>query len=135
MMKVHGSCQCGQITYEAEVDPEKVTLCNCTDCQQLTGSAFRVSVPVSAQAFRLLTGTPKVYLKTADSGAKRRHTFCPNCGSPVSSSADTDTPQGYMLRVGSMAEKANLPPKRRIWCRSALAWGQDVSRIPGIEAQ
>ena len=32
-MKVHGSCHCGQITYEADVDPERVGLCNCTDCQ------------------------------------------------------------------------------------------------------
>ena len=135
MMKVHGSCHCGQITYEAEVDPEKVTLCNCTDCQQLTGSAFRVSVPASADRFRLLTGTPKVYLKTADSGAKRRHAFCPNCGAPISATADTDSPQGYMLRVGSMAERANLPPKRRIWCKSALPWAQDVSGVPAVETQ
>jgi hypothetical protein len=33
MLKVEGSCHCGQITYEAEVDPDRVGLCNCTDCQ------------------------------------------------------------------------------------------------------
>jgi hypothetical protein len=47
-MKVQGSCHCGQVTYEAEVDPEKVSLWNCTDCQMLTGSAFRVLVPAPA---------------------------------------------------------------------------------------
>ena len=36
-MKVTGSCHCGQITYEAEVDPETVRVCHCTDCQKLTG--------------------------------------------------------------------------------------------------
>src|SRR5262245_63433553 len=55
-MNVQGSCHCGEITYEAEVDPDKVNLCNCTDCQMLTGSAFRVSVPAPAATFRLLTG-------------------------------------------------------------------------------
>jgi hypothetical protein len=134
-MKIQGSCHCGQITYEAEVDPEKVGLCNCTDCQMLTGSAFRVSVPAPAQTFRLLSGRPKVYVKTADSGARRRHSFCPNCGTPVSASADTDAPPAYSLRVGSLRQRAQLPPKRRIWCKSALEWAQNVSGIPGIEGQ
>ena len=134
-MRVNGACHCGQITYEAEVDPKGVSICNCTDCQVLTGSVFRVSVPAPAEGFRLLTGNPKVYVKTADSGAKRRHSFCPNCGSPVSACADSDSPPSYSLRVGCLAQKAQLPPKRRIWCKSALGWAQNVSTIPGIEGQ
>jgi hypothetical protein len=35
-MKVDGGCHCGYITYEAEADPEKTTICHCTDCQQLS---------------------------------------------------------------------------------------------------
>lgn len=134
-MKVNGSCHCGQITYEADVDPARVGICNCTDCQVLTGSAFRVSVPASAETFRLLTGHPKVYIKTADSGAKRRHSFCPNCGAPVAASADVDNPPSYSLRVGCLAQKAQLAPKRRIWCKSALAWAQDIRSVPGIDGQ
>jgi hypothetical protein len=134
-MKVNGSCHCGEITYEAEVDPARVNLCNCTDCQVLTGSVFRVSVPAPAPTFRLLTGRPKVYVKTADSGAKRRHAFCPTCGSPIFATADTDSPPSYTLRVGGLAQRAALPPTRRIWCKSALPWSQDVSAIPGIGGQ
>ena len=134
-MKVQGSCHCGQITYEAEVDPEKVNICNCADCQMLTGSAFRVSVQAPAQGYRLLTGRPKVYVKTADSGTKRPASFCPNCGTPVSATADTDTPPTYSLRVGCLRQKAQLPPKRQIWCKSALKWAQDVSGVPGIDGQ
>ena len=43
-MKIDGSCHCGAIRYEAEVDPGGVSICHCTDCQKLTGSAFRVTV-------------------------------------------------------------------------------------------
>jgi hypothetical protein len=134
-MKVQGACHCGQVTYEAEIDPAKVNLCNCTDCQMLTGSAFRVSVPAPAETYRLLSGRPKVYVKTADSGTKRRHAFCPNCGTPVYACADSDSPPSYSLRVGCLKQRAQLPPRRRIWCRSALPWSQDVSRIPGIDHQ
>ena len=72
MMKVQGACHCGLISYEAEVDPERVGLCNCTDCQVLSGTAYRVSVTVPAAGFRLLSGKPRGYVKTADSGVLPR---------------------------------------------------------------
>jgi len=134
-MKVQGSCHCRQVTYEAEVDPEKVNLCNCTDCQMLTGSVFRVSVPASKGQFRLLTGEPRTYVKTADSGATRVHAFCANCGTPVYSCADVDDPPSYTLRVGCLKQRAALPPKKRIWCASALQWAQNVSAVPAMERQ
>jgi hypothetical protein len=40
IMKIDGRCHCGYITYEAEIDPEKVMICHCADCQTLSGSAF-----------------------------------------------------------------------------------------------
>jgi hypothetical protein len=134
-MKVQGSCHCGKITYEAEVDPESVNICNCSDCQMLTGSAFRVSVHTRKGTFRVLTGRPKAYVKTADSGTKRRHSFCPDCGTPVCSSADTDDPAAYSLRIGCLRQKAELPPKRRNWLKSALAWAQNVSGVPAKDTQ
>jgi hypothetical protein len=135
-MKVNGACHCGQITYEAEVDPGRSGICHCTDCQALTGTAFRVSLPTVAGTFRLLSGTPSVYLKTtADSGIKRRHAFCPNCGSPVYASADEDNPPTRTLRVGGLAQREQLAPRRRIWCQSALSWSQDISSLPGVSKQ
>lgn len=130
-MNVTGNCHCGEIAYEAEVDPERVGICHCTDCQALTGSAYRVSVPSLPGTFRLLRGAPKVYVKTADSGSRRRHAFCPTCGAPISASADADEPPTRSLRVGGLAQRAQLPPKRRTWCRSALPWSQDIRSIPG----
>ena len=134
-MRVHGSCHCGNIKYEADVDPDSAHICNCSDCQMLTGSAFRVTVHAPSSSFRLLSGKPKAYVKTADSGTKRRHSFCPNCGTPVNSSADTDAPERYSLRVGCLRERAQLAPKKRNWLRSALAWAQNVSALPAKDTQ
>src|SRR5689334_18981220 len=39
-MKIDGRCHCGEITFEAEVDPDALHICHCTDCQTLSGSAF-----------------------------------------------------------------------------------------------
>lgn len=128
-MKVHGKCHCGQVTYAAEVDPSKVSICHCADCQMLTGSAYRVSVPATKETFNLLSGTPKTYIKTADSGNKRNHAFCPDCGAPVYSCAVVD-PQAFSLRVGCLSERAQLPPQRQIWCDSAVPWSENLQAVP-----
>ena len=133
-MKVQGRCHCGRITYEAELDPAKVSACHCTDCQTLSGSPYRVSVPVPKENFRLLTGEPKVYVKTAESGARRAHAFCGDCGAPVHSSAVSDPP-AYSLRVGCLDQRALLPPKKQIWCRSAVAWSADLHGVAQVDRQ
>jgi hypothetical protein len=133
-MHANGRCHCGLITYEAVVDPAKVTLCHCTDCQMLTGSAYRATVPAPASTFTLHGGQPKIYVKTADSGAKRAHAFCPECGTPIYSSAVSD-PQTYSLRVGCLEQRAELPPRRQQWCRSALPWAADLQDLPRSDRQ
>ena len=82
-MKIDGGCHCGYITYEAEADPQKPFICHCTDCQQLSGSAFRIGIRVASDDFRMLSGEPTIYAKTAESGAKSAQAFCPRCGSPI----------------------------------------------------
>lgn len=59
-MKVEGSCHCGQVTFEADIDPGAVRICHCTDCQILGGSAFRVSVHTPAANFALRSGSPRI---------------------------------------------------------------------------
>lgn len=133
-MKIDGGCHCGNIAYQAEVDPNTVGICHCTDCQTLTGSAYRANIPAPLQTFRLLKGKPKIYIKTADSGAKRAHAFCPNCGTPIYAAAIND-PSIYSLRVGAIKQRAELRPKRQIWCRSALPWSMDLSGIEKLDRQ
>jgi len=121
-MHVDGRCHCGKITYEAELDPERVSICHCTDCQNLSGSAYRVSVPAARDQFRMLTGTPKIYIKTAESGNKRAHVFCQDCGTPIYSSPVTEDFPAYSLRVGPIRQRAQLRPKVECFRRSALIW-------------
>jgi hypothetical protein len=134
-MKVQGGCHCGQIAYEAEIDPEKVAICHCTDCQTGSGSGYRTNVPALKGSFKLLKGEPRVYIKTtADSGNPRAQGFCGECGTPLFSSTATDR-QVYVLRLGSIKQRAELKPKAQGWYRSAQAWTQDLSALPKFEKQ
>ena len=133
-MHIDGGCHCGFIRYEAEIDPEAVGICHCTDCQTLSGSAFRTVVSAKKDGFKMLGGQPKIYIKTAESGNKRAQAFCPECGTPIYSSAPTD-PQVFGLRVGSVRQRAQLRPKRQIWCRSALDWVAEIGSLAKIPKQ
>jgi hypothetical protein len=126
-MRIDGGCHCGRISYEAEIDPEKVGVCHCTDCQALSGSAFTVFVPVPKEAFRL-RGEPKIYVKTAASGNRRAQAFCPQCGSRIYAAAEKD-PQLFNLRVGTVRQRAALAPKTQVWCRSALPWVMNLGTV------
>lgn len=134
-MKIDGSCVCGHISYEAEVDPDKVGLCNCTDCQKYSGSAFRVGAPTPDSEFRLLSGSLKVYVKTAESGGKREQAFCPECGTQLYSTSVGDGPKILRLRTATSGQRDLLAPRSQGWMRSRQAWLDDLPGLPGVEKQ
>jgi hypothetical protein len=133
-MKIEGGCHCGNITYTAEVDPEKVGICHCTDCQTLSGSAFRTSVPAAKDGFHIRTGQPKIYIKTAESGTKRAQAFCPECGTSIYSAAVSD-PQVFNIRLGTARQRTELRPKSQGWCRSRLDWVTDLESLTQFAKQ
>jgi hypothetical protein len=91
-MRVDGQCHCGKIAYEAEVDPATAAICHCTDCQNFSGSPYRASVAAKVGDFRVLHGTPKLYVKTAQSRAER----------------------SARRRSAAIADRPSIPPLRKI---------------------
>ena len=89
-MRVNGRCYCGAIAFEAEADPRTVRICHCTDCQMTRGSLFRANIPARDGTFRLLRGSPRYYIKTAESGNRRALAFCAECGSGLHSAPPDD---------------------------------------------
>ncbi len=132
-MFVTGRCHCGEITYEAEIDPEAVSICHCTDCQRLTGSPFRVTALVPADAVRLTAGQPKRYRKIGENGRGRLQLFCPNCGAPLFTTGEGADAAVWGIRWGSIDQRAALSPKRQFWCRSAVDWLAGIQSLPGTD--
>ena len=132
-MKVDGSCLCGAIAFEANVDPDKVSICHCTDCQILSGAPYRASVPVKSADLTFTRGAPKTYVKTAESGNKRVLGFCGDCGSPFFSTSADAAPALYMVRVGSIRQRDQLVPKKQIWRQSAMGWVEHLDAMESFE--
>jgi hypothetical protein len=135
-MKIDGACSCGNIRIEGEADPDSVSVCHCTDCQSASGTAFRVSIPVSGATFKM-TGQPTIFVKTtAESGNPRVQAFCPTCGSPIYSTTPGEGQQAmYIVRVGILKQREQLTPKRQIWWRSARDWVTGLDGIRKVEKQ
>lgn len=128
-MHIHGACHCGKITFTANIDPAHVTVCHCSDCQALSGAPYRAIVRAPLAQFAL-QGTPKAYVKTAQSGQRRAQVFCPDCGTPLYGSA-LENPEFVLIRLGCVAERAQLPPRTQIWTSSAMPWIHDLAHTPG----
>ena len=129
-MHIDGSCHCGAITFTAEVEPSRVSACHCTDCQVLSGAPFRSIVMVPIEQFSL-KGQPKSYVKVAQSGNRRAQVFCPECGTPLYSSA-AENPTAVVIRLGCVAQRALLKPAVQAWHHSALPWLSELESIPSV---
>ena len=138
-MKVDGGCHCGKIKFEAEIAPEKVIICHCSDCQTMSGAPYNAVVQVPVSNFTLLAGSLKKYVKTAESGNKRAQMFCPDCGNRIYATSEGDPPGGgeklFGVRVGVISQRSELRPLRQIWHRSAQPWVNDLTGIPAVEKQ
>lgn len=128
-MHIDASCHCGHVTFEAEIDPERIHICHCTDCQTLTGSPFRVTAFAAAADLRFTGAAPRLYIKHGDNGAQRRQYFCPDCGSPLLTAGEDDALWG--IRWGAIRQRAELTPSFQIWCASRAGWLDGVTLLPG----
>jgi hypothetical protein len=125
-MKIDGGCHCGALKYEADIDPARIGVCHCIDCQILSGTAFRTAVHVNAEDFQLLCGEPKTYIKTGGSGRPRIMVFCGNCGTQLYGTGVDEDAKRISLRIGTSNQRATLKPVTQIWRRSAVTWLNDL---------
>ena len=132
-MKIEGSCHCGAVSFTAEVDPERVAVCHCTDCQVLSGAPFRVVVGASIDSL-VVHGQTKSYVKVAQSGNPRAQVFCPACGTPLWSTAP-ENPVAVMIRVGCVKQRAQLKPSVQVWQHSAAPWLSQLAAVPARPEQ
>jgi hypothetical protein len=132
-MHIDGACHCGRISFSAEVDPSRVMICHCTDCQVLSGAPFRAVVAAPIDKFHL-QGEPKSYVKVAASGNRRAQVFCPECGTPLFATAP-ENPTAVVIRLGCVTQRAQLRPAVQIWQHSALDWVAELGDIAATPEQ
>ena len=71
----HGSCHCGAVKFEADLDLETLTQCNCSICTKKGALHQRIT----RDHFRLLSGESDLQLYQFNKNIAR-HQFCRHCG-------------------------------------------------------
>jgi hypothetical protein len=129
MSDVTGRCLCGHVTwrYDGEVGP--ASYCHCEDCRRCTGSAFNVGVRLRRADFRITAGGPRGFTKRGDSGRELTRHFCPECGSPIFTSAPKH-PDHVYVKAGTFDDPGLVRPAQQNWLASAVSWHRIAADLP-----
>ena len=123
MITREGGCLCGDIRYRTTAEPVRLTICHCSFCQKLTGSAYLVE-PIFRKRDVIFSGTPRRYDHVSDGSHKRvTVNFCGRCGTSVYLDLER-FPDIVGLCGGTFDDRSwldHIPSPRHIYTRSAQA--------------
>jgi hypothetical protein len=130
-MAIRGSCLCGAVTFEIDRAAGPAEFCHCNRCRKVSGSASLLSIYVSRNDYRFLSGRELV--KTYDAPIlyrppAYRSLFCGNCGSPV----PDPEPQHEVLEIpaGLLDDDPGIRPDRHICVEFAPPWDRIDDGLP-----
>lgn len=118
MVKITGSCLCGQLHYHGDTKIMGAMSCHCDACRKATGAALSTNLFVADADFDI-QGETLEYEHKSDSGSTMTKINCAKCGSPVLG-RNTNRPGGLVLRAGSVNQKDLIKPSGYVYCGQAI---------------
>lgn len=101
MQTSHGSCHCGQVRFEVDLELERTSKCNC----RIGWKQHSWNIPnLQHSQFRLIQGEADLgdYASSGD-GFETHHRFCLNCGTPTHGHGFIEQAGGAYVGVRSAA--------------------------------
>jgi len=132
MPKLSGGCLCGAVRYESSGEVMATSVCHCTHCQRISGSAFSVNVLVPRAGVIYTGDAPASYTDTAESGRKLARRFCGRCGSSIASEPEA-MPDVTVLKAGTLDDRSTVKPGTHIWCGSRQPWVEVPAGVPQFD--
>ncbi len=116
-----GSCQCGGIEFEVNAEPLTIYVCHCNACKKQSGTSFGTSMVVATAALSIVRGTPKTYVKRAESGRTAHCDFCAECGNRLFHRLGASAPIA-LVKTGLIDNAIALNPVAHLWTRYKDEW-------------
>jgi hypothetical protein len=126
MKKIKGGCLCGAVSFEVVNAFEKLFLCSCDQCRQITGSAFASNLFVSAEGFNWLEGAGNIVSYQVPERDISK-SFCRVCGSGVPWASGDGTKM--IVPAGSLSEPVNVLERVRIFASEQPSWASDLEHV------
>jgi hypothetical protein len=125
-----GRCLCGAVSYEFSAEPMMTAICHCKNCQRQAGSALSILIGLPEDAIAI-SGEVKTYVDEGASGMKVLRQFCPNCGSPMFSDAES-APGALFIKAGTLDDTSWLAPQIQFWTSTKQDW-LEIDGIASVE--
>jgi hypothetical protein len=128
-MSLEGGCQCKQVRYAVEGDPEHSAFCHCSDCRASSGAPVMVWSAFPAGRFSVLAGEAKTY---GSNGSAIRH-FCANCGTGLWYTNEAALPGLVDIQTATLDAPEALPPGAHIQAAEELTWMKSAHDLPHFD--
>ncbi len=119
-MSIAGGCICGKCRYEIDEEITGGFLCQCTDCQKISGTGHSAFVVIKRNNIAV-KGSVKTDDRKHENGNILSHIFCGECGNPL-----INQTSGYeeicFVHVGSLDDPSIFKPGRVVHRQSGLSW-------------
>ena len=122
-----GGCACGAVRFRATGAPRFAFICQCGDCQKMTGSGHAVQFCHDAARFEV-SGSPAEWAREAASGHVVTKYFCGTCGNPLYGHTSR-APDIVMALAGALDDPGQVTPDRMFFHEDAQPW--DTASVPG----
>lgn len=128
--KIKGGCLCGAISFEVSNSFERLFLCSCDQCRQITGSAFASNLFVGVQAFEWRKGAEDI-VSYQMPGRDISKSFCRVCGSGVPWRSGDGTKM--IVPAGSLSEPAIVVERIKIFASEQPEWATDLEHVASYQ--
>lgn len=125
---LRGGCACGQVRYEATAAPAFSLLCQCRQCQRITGSGHAAQFTIPAEG-TTIQGEITYYRFAADSGNAVDSGFCTVCGNPIFKKT-SGFPQLMFFHASTLDDPAAFIPQMVVWSKSRQLWDHVNPALP-----
>lgn len=132
-MHYSGGCLCRHVRYSSSAAPLATRICWCRDCQYLAAGSGTVNVCFARETFSVEGGLTD-FASRADSGTAMHRRFCPRCGTPMFSEAES-RPHLVFVRAGTLDNPEWARPSQVIWRASAPSWAHIDAELPHLDGQ
>ena len=126
---VRGSCLCGNVSWQASGDFERMSHCHCSMCRKSHGTAFATYLATADDGFRWLSGQDSFASYESSPGFRRY--FCTGCGSVLPSDANRSR---RFLPAGCLDDDPGIRPQRHIFVASKAPWYTITDSLPQFDA-
>ena len=127
IQNIKGHCLCGAVSFEVANAFDRLFLCSCDQCRQITGSAFASNLSVATQEFHWLKGTGEI-VRYQVPGRDISKSFCRVCGSGVPWASGDGA--NMIVPAGSLSAPVNVAERFRAFTSEQPAWAADLEQVP-----